>query len=98
MADPKLLFRIRCRIRIRPLVSFGFGSGFGSGFESGFESWIRIRMRNRPKTKKHIEEVGTAVLLELGRHYEIRPHSRPQVFLQGFFAVLRHRIRDPVPF
>ncbi len=31
--------------RIRPLVSFGFGSGFGSGFESGFESWIRIRIQ-----------------------------------------------------
>jgi hypothetical protein len=41
VADPKLLFRIRYRIRIRPLVSFGFGSGF----ESGFESWIRIRIQ-----------------------------------------------------
>jgi hypothetical protein len=49
VADPKLLFLIRYRIRIRPLVSFGFGSGFGSGFESGiesgFESWIRIRIQ-----------------------------------------------------
>jgi hypothetical protein len=33
------------------------------------------------KLKKQIEEVGTAFLLELGRHYEIRPHSRPQIFL-----------------
>jgi hypothetical protein len=33
------------------------------------------------QTKKQIEEVGTAFLLELGRHYEIRPHSKPQIFL-----------------
>ncbi len=46
VADPKLLFRIRYRIQIRPLVSFGFGSGFGSWFESGFESWIRIRIQD----------------------------------------------------
>ena len=73
----KLLFRIRYRIRIRPLVSFGFGSGFGSGFQSGFESWIRIRIQildlnpdqkqaktSFSQTKKQIEEVGTAFLLE----------------------------------
>ncbi len=49
VADPKQKFRIRFWIRIRPKVSFGFGSGFESGsksgFESGFGSQIRTRIR-----------------------------------------------------
>jgi hypothetical protein len=34
-----------------------------------------------------MEEVGTAFLLELGRHYEIRPHSRQQIFLGRSYRV-----------
>jgi hypothetical protein len=39
--DPKFLFRIRFRIRIWQIVSFGFGSGFGSALEFGFESGFK---------------------------------------------------------
>ncbi len=73
VADPKLLFWIRYRIRIRPFVSFG--SGFGSGFESRIRIRIRIRIQildfnpdqkkaktSFSETKKQIEEVGTAFL------------------------------------
>jgi hypothetical protein len=92
-------------------VSFGFGSGFGSGFESGFESWIRIRIQildlkpdqkqaktSFSQTKKQIEEVGTAFLLELGRHYEIWPHSKPQIFLgHKYFYRAFCSVADPDP-
>ncbi len=92
-------------------MSFGFGSSFGSGFESGFESWIRIRIQildlnpdqkqaktSFSQTKKQIEEVGMAFLLELGRHYEIRPHSKPQVFLgHKYFYRLFCSVADPDP-
>jgi hypothetical protein len=63
-------FRIRLRIQIR-------GPDPDPGFESGSETGQNFFS----KIKNQIEEVGTAFLLELGRHYEIWPHSRPQIFL-----------------
>ncbi len=79
-------FRIRIRIRIKTLDLNPDQKQAKTSFS---------------QTKKQIEGEGTAFLLELGRHYEIRPHSKPQIFLghkyfYRLFAVLR--IRDPVLF
>jgi hypothetical protein len=53
VADPKLKFRIRLWIRIRPAVSFesdpDSNPDSNPGFGSGSESWIRIHIRNWPK-------------------------------------------------
>jgi hypothetical protein len=65
-----------------------------SEFRIRFRIWIRIQIQildlnpaqkqtktSFSLTKKQIEEEVTAFLLELGRHYEIRPHFRSQILL-----------------
>ncbi len=72
------------RIRIRFRVPDS-----NPGFESGSRSWIWIRIRNRQKL---------VFLLELGRHYEIRPHSRPQIFLGRKYSYRAFcSVADPDP-